>query len=268
MTFVRERAEKFDIGRVVSRTAGTIRGNLTSFYLLALVSCGAPLALVQMLRLGSLAHVEATSAFASVFSLTALLGSLVSIVANALCNSLLISGALAAFDGRPPAISDQVRTGLAVVLPVIGIQILSGIAIGASTVLLVAPGLIVACMLCVAVPAEVGERAGVLGALSRSAALTKGHRWSIFGTLILFWLALVVTGAVIALFVGPIFFGGLGKSYLTTEVRPLAYVGVIAMAFVSAAYTTVASVGLAALYAELRLVKEGPKTQSLAEVFA
>jgi hypothetical protein len=268
MTFERERAEKFDLGRVVSRTLGTIQSNLATFYALALVSCGLPVALVQMLRVGAMAHIDPASAFASMFNSAALLVWLVSIIARAFCNSLLIAGALAALDGRPQTINGQVRAGVAVVLPVIGIELLCWIAVTATTMLLIVPGIIVACMLSVALPAEVAERTGVLGALSRSAALTKGHRWSIFGTLALYIVALGVVGAIVSLVVGPIFFGGFGKSYLTAEGGPLAYVGVIVMALVSAAYAMVSAVGFAALYTELRLVKEGPKTQSLSEVFA
>jgi hypothetical protein len=268
MTFLRERVEKFDLGRIVSRMLGTLQDNLAAFYALALISSGVPSALLQMLQLGSMAPAEHSSPFGSVFSATAVLGGLVGIVAKAFCNCFLISGALAAFDGRPLAVGAQVRAGLAVVLPVIGIQILSGIAIGATSLLLVVPGLIVACMLCVAVPAEVAERTGVLGALSRSANLTKGHRWSIFGVLLLFFVAIGVVSVIIGLVFGLVFFGGFGKSYLTAGAGPLAYIGVIVMAFVSAAFTMLSAVGLASLYAELRLVKEGPQTQSLADVFA
>lgn len=268
MTFVRERPEKFDLGRVVSRTVGAIQGNVAAYYALALVTVGLPTALLQVFRVGSLAHVEATSALAAAFSGAALLGGLVAIVAKAFCSCFLISGALAALEGRSLTIGEQVSRGLSFVLPVIGIQILSGLAMGATFVLLIVPGLIVMCMLSVAIPAEVAERTGVVGALSRSAVLTKGHRWSIFGLLVLYWVALVVVGAIVGLVVGMAFFGGVGKSYLTTDGSPLAYIGVIVMALVSAAYTMVSSVGLAALYAELRLVKEGPQTNSLAEVFA
>jgi hypothetical protein len=268
MTYVRERTEKFDLGRVVSRTVSVTLDNLAPFSAIALVTTGVPVALVEMLRLGSLAHVDATSAFASMFSLTALIAALVSYVAKAFCYAFLISSALAALDGRRQAYGAQLRAGLAVVLPVIGIEIVSGIAIGAASLLFIIPGLMVACRLSVVLPAAVAERTGVFSALARSGVLTKGHRWSIFGVLALYFVALIIIGAIISLIVGPLFFGGIGKSYLTTEGSPLSFVGVIITALVSAAYTMVSSVGLAALYAELRLVKEGPKTESLAEVFA
>jgi len=266
MTFVRERAEKFDLGRIVSRTLQTIQANLAAFYALALVSYGAPSALVQMLQVGSIAHLDHSSPFGSVFSATAVLSGLVSFIAKAFCSCFLISGALASLEGRPQTVGAQVRAGLPVVLPVIGIQILSGIAIGATSLLLVVPGFIVLCMLSVAVPAEVAERTGVLGAMSRSAVLTKGHRWSILGVLALFFVAIGVIGAVIGLVVGLVFYGG--KSYLNADASPLAYVGVIVTALSSALFTMLSSVGVAALYAELRLVKDGPQTQALAEVFA
>jgi len=268
MTFQRERAETFDLGRIVSRTFGTIQSNLAAFYALALVCSGVPTALLQMVRLGAGAHADPASAVAMMSNYSVLLGALVSVIAKAICSCFLISGALAAFEGRRQTIGDQVRAGLAVILPVFGIEILSWIAIGATSLLLVVPGFIVMCMLSVAVPAEVAERAGVIGALSRSAALTKGRRWSIFGALLLYFLVIAFTGGIITLVAGLFFFGGVNKTYLTAENGLLAYVGVIVMAIVTAAYTMIGAVGLAALYAELRLVKEGPQTQSLAEVFA
>jgi uncharacterized membrane protein len=217
-----------------------------------------------MLQVGAVAHTDRTSALST--GIVLLVG-LVSFVAKAFCNSFLISGALASLDGRPQTIGDQVRTGLAVVLPVIGIEILSSLAITATLVLLIVPGLIVACM-CVSVPAAVAERTGVIDAMSRSSDLTKGNRWSIFGALALYFVAIIILNAIIALVVGLIFFGGVSKTYLTTEGSPLAYIGVIVMAFVTAGFTVLSAVALAALYAELRLVKEGPKTNALAEVFA
>jgi hypothetical protein len=48
----------------------------------------------------------------------------------------------------------------------------------------------------------------------------------------------------------------------------MSYIGVVVTTFITAALAMVSAVGAAALYTELRLVKEGPQTRSLDEVFA
>lgn len=268
MTFVRERAEKFDLGRVVSRTFGVIQSDLPMFYAIALVCAGLPIALVQMLQVGSFAHGDFTSPFARVFTLTAVAGSVVTLLARALSDCLLVSGAMAAIDGRKSPFEAQLRASLPLILPVIGIYILSIIAISVGMILLFVPGLIAMCMLSIAVPAEVAERPGVIGALSRSADLTRGHRWAIFGLLLLYAVAIWALTSGVALITGLLFFGGVGKTYFNAEGGPLAYIGVVVTTLVTAAVTMVSAVGVAALYTELRLVKDGPQTQSLDEVFA
>jgi hypothetical protein len=266
MTFVRERSEKFDLGRVVSRTLGTIQSDFATFYAVALV-CGLPTALAQMLQVGTVAPGVFRSPWAA-FSPWVLLGVLIYIFARAFCDCLLIGNALAAFNGRKQPFDVQLRNGLAVILPVIGIYLLSLLAIAAASTLLLVPGLIVMCMLCVAIPAGVAERTGVIGALSRSVALTRGWRWPIFGTLVLYIVAVWIVSGIVALIAGLLFFGGVGKSYLTVQGSPLAYVGIVVSTLITAVVTMISAVGLAALYAELRLVKEGPQTNALAEVFA
>jgi hypothetical protein len=221
-----------------------------------------------MLQVGNFAHGGYASPLAAVFNLTAVVGSLVIVLARALSDCLLVLGALAAIDGRSPTFDAQVRAGLTIVLPVIGIYILSVFAIAACFVLLFVPGVIVMCMLCVAIPAEAAERRGVIGALSRSADLTRGHRWSIFGLLVLYGLAAWLISIVVGLVAGLLFFGGVSKTYLTADGGAMSYIGVVVTTFITAALAMVSAVGAAALYTELRLVKEGPQTRSLDEVFA
>lgn len=51
--------------------------------------------------------------------------------------------------------------------------------------LLLIPGLILMCLWSLVVPACVLERLGPLSSLSRSARLTKGYRWPVFGLILL-----------------------------------------------------------------------------------
>ena len=76
---------------------------------------------------------------------------------------------------------------------VVDVAFVTGVMVGIGFVLLVVPGLILACMFFVAVPVAVVERPGVFEALARSGRLTRGHRVPILGVLVAtFYLALYV----------------------------------------------------------------------------
>jgi hypothetical protein len=87
--------------------------------------------------------------------------------------------------GRHAGIGKSLGVGLRRMLPTFGLFLVMSICIALGFVALIIPGIIVACMLYVAVPALVIEQNGIGRAMSRSAYLTKGSRWSIFGMLIL-----------------------------------------------------------------------------------
>jgi hypothetical protein len=104
------------------------------------------------------------------------------------------------------------------------------------------------------VPALVSERAGVFESLSRSAELTSGSRWRILGLLIIVTILLSMVG------------GAFGMVALVgTAENP----GVLAAATAIAATVTapVSAVMIASTYLELRNVKEGASTDSLAAIF-
>ena len=67
-----------------------------------------------------------------------------------------------------------------------------GVVVG--TILLIVPGLFLATIWAVSSPAIVFERLSVGSALQRSAALTEGFRWPVFGIVIVFFLASAIIG--------------------------------------------------------------------------
>jgi uncharacterized membrane protein len=83
---------------------------------------------------------------------------------------------------------DCLTTGLGRFFPVLGVAILTMLAIAGGLLLFIVPGLIVTCVLYVTTQVAVLERPGVFGALSRSSELTRGHRWQIFAIVLLVWL--------------------------------------------------------------------------------
>ncbi len=114
-------------------------------------------------------------------------------------------------------------------------------------------GIIVWCMLWVAIPVAVVERPGVLAALRRSRELTRGYKGSIFGILFLLHL---ITGA-IAFFLGKI----LGAAVEDAWTVLLISQGIEAV--LGGVHAVSAAVG----YHDLRQAKEGVGIEELVRVF-
>jgi hypothetical protein len=132
------------------------------------------------------------------------------------------------------------------------------IAIGIGWVLLFVPGVILMVMFWVYVPAIVVENAGVTECFGRSRALTRGHRWGIFGMFLL--LGVVIAGLELILFTQ------------VEDVQAMAMAmtsgwmlwGISAVSVVITAYAAVlTSVG----YYYLRAEKEGVLIEDIAKVF-
>jgi hypothetical protein len=141
-------------------------------------------------------------------------------------------------------------------LPMIGVALLAFLLMGFATLLLVVPGIIVYCMLYVAVPAVVVERPGVMGALSRSAELTKGYKMSIF----LAALVLVVMSAVLGGFIGGV---GVATMILTNG----SHAFIVAMWAVTVLTGGWMAVAAAVTYHDLRVDKDGVQVDDLAAIF-
>lgn len=78
-----------------------------------------------------------------------------------------------------------IAKGVSTLWGALGVALVGSIAIVGGLVLLLVPGIIVACMYYVSVPASIVERPGVIGALRRSQELTQGHKGQVFGLLVI-----------------------------------------------------------------------------------
>jgi len=104
---------------------------------------------------------------------------------NILVSSALVYGVVMELKGEHASMLDCLGTGLARFFPVLGVAILTMLAIGGGLLLLLVPGLIVTCVLYVTTQVAVLERPGLFGALSRSSELTRGYRWQIFALVLI-----------------------------------------------------------------------------------
>jgi hypothetical protein len=151
---------------------------------------------------------------------------------------------------RPVRLGAMLGAGFRRALPLVGAGLLAYIAVLAGTLLLVVPGVIVACGLSVALPAVVIERIGPIVALRRSWTLTRGHRFTIFVAALV--LGLVIFGANLATQVG------------MTLLGPLAVLVLLPVQLVLVSLPVLLP---AVAYHDLRAAKEGTPTEELARVF-
>jgi hypothetical protein len=144
------------------------------------------------------------------------------------------------------------------IVPVILVAIVSAILVWIGLILLIVPGIIIAMMLCMAIPVVMVEGPGVFASLSRSRALTKGYRWHIFGTFLVALIATTIVTMLLGVVIGivTIFMGELGAT-----------IGTFANLALQLFTTVFLAVVLAVAYHDLRVAKEGVSTAQLAAVF-
>ena len=245
MTAMAQPAE-LDIGGVIRDIIGVLQRNLTPFLLLAAILVGIPsvltgLAQTMYLGAGGWSHLP-SFAFAG----------LIRLVASLILQAALIYGAVTDLNGRRASVSQCLSVGLNDFLPLFGIGLLAGIAICIGLMFLIVPGVILAVMWCVAVPAFVAERMPVMESFGRSVRLTEGNRWRIFALFVIFALASAVLSAVVG---------------AVTVFAPFAFREVVVQPIVAVITGLVGATGAAVLYVELRRIKEGVDPARIATGF-
>jgi len=172
-------------------------------------------------------------------------------VLNAISEAVILYSAFQRLSGRPFQPGEAFQRALARFLPLVGLGLLVGLAVGIGFMLLIVPGVILLVMWAVGVPACVVEGLGATESLSRSSALTKGYRWPILG--IMFVVGLV---------------NWIGTIILTLA---LSAAGPVVLALVTLVWTAAWAVYwncvLVMIYHDLRVAKEGLNTQQIASVF-
>lgn len=257
MTLADASPRKLDLGRVFGDTFAVIRRQAVPLLGVTFVLSYLPSLLGALLAQG--ARPTAAAPFAAygdpLYSLLSLVGFFLGAYAIACQYDIAISD----LEGRRPVLSEVFRNAVGKMLPVVGAILLLFLGVALGLIMLIVPGVIVAVMWIVALPAVVAETSNPVKALGRSRALTKGSRWRIFGLLLLLWiLVLVVEG---------VFFGGAAASGAFLRG---AKGGLLTLALVSLfgfVLSVCVTVGSAALYMQLRELK-GAGGEAVAQVFA
>jgi hypothetical protein len=242
---------EFRVGRVLGESFNVLFKDLWKFLLLALVAL-LPSALLMLAVSGSAAGLGPSPNIQGASLGILLIDVPLGILCYALSLAGTLYGALQDMRGRPFELGAAFGVAFSRFFPVLGATICFGFAIMLGSILLVVPGMMVLAACYVALPACVMEGLGPFESLSRSTALTKGHRWKVFGIFVV----IVVVSAVI---------GGL------LGVVSMAIGGPVAAMVVNfvwnAFYAAYNSVAIAVMYHDLRVLKEGIDIDRIAAVF-
>jgi len=159
-------------------------------------------------------------------------------------------------DGRTVPIWTSIKFGLRGVLPALFLAVLTNVAQQVPGGGFVSSFL--TCIYFVAAPAAVGEKLNPFTAFSRSAELTKGRRWGIFG--LTFLLGLMLVGLLLIWIVPMIRDGSIdsASSMLNHSIAVVVILGV---------FQTFTGVAQAVSYALLRQDKDGVSHADLARIF-
>jgi hypothetical protein len=184
-----------------------------------------------------------------------------STISQSVATGAITYGVVMSLRKTPASLVDCFGKGMSRMLPSIVVGIVAGLCVGVATIALIVPGLIVACVLYVAVPASVIESPGIGGALSRSAELTRGHRWGIFGLAIIVGVAALGLTWVNEHKVIPSLVTG------STSLSMIKFKAVLSLLLQYVLTATFAGVMASVTYYLLRSEKEGTNIDQIGSVF-
>jgi hypothetical protein len=252
----------FRMGRVVTRTFNVLGDKFVPYATIAAFFVSPPMLVSYLIARSFPVYVGVFSPQFVRYYAYLLLNSLFQVLLTYFFRAILVQDSIARFDGDSTGL-DEAWSSVARAFPrLLGVAIVVAIGYLIGIALLLVPGLVLYSMWSVAIPACIIEKRSIGGALSRSAELTRGHRWPIFGLVLTFWMIAYVVGLAVRAVTG---FGFLPGSHTVIPGNVDYWVG---MALVSALIAPIYAVGIASIYYELRTIKEGAGSQHLAEVFA
>lgn len=266
-----EAKPQFDISRVFNLTFGAIRRNFISFTIASFIVVGIPQILFGLapLLMGvfDTASEDMLGAMAPIIVL-GLLSSLVIILLQFILQGAIIHASMQDFNDETAPFRDSVRVARKYIWPLIGFAILATLGILAGMIMFIIPGVILMLMWMVGIPALIIEETGVSGAFTRSADLTSGYKWWIFLLIIIFAIIGSIISAAGAVIAAPL--GGSLQEVLMSGgslTAPYLIMSALINAVVQTFSTLVSAAGTAAIYYELRRIKEGVGPKSIGAIF-
>jgi hypothetical protein len=234
----------FRVDRVFRQTSAVFSRNFPIFFAVTAVA-RVPDLLVS--KLGSPTAVTSSSGM-----LWRLLDVFVFIVCSTLAEAVVLRAAFEDMRGRRAQLTKSIRAVLGSTVSVVGLAMFMAFGIMVGAFFLVVPALFLLTMWYVATPACVVERLTVSKSIDRSAQLTRGHRYKIFGMIMFLFIADAVGAGILDAVLR------LGGSAVLTKT------GVFIWNSAWAAFYAVFGV---VTYHDLRVAKEGTDIHQIASVF-
>ena len=262
---------QFEVGRVLGRTFSVIKHNFVKFGLLCFVVVGIPLFLVGFWPLfiyggeGMMSDGEVSGELFFATVIGSVIGFFVYVVAYSVVSAILTHVCFKDFADEEVSLKRSSRTALALFLPLVGVLFIYFLGLMVGFMLLIIPGIFLLLGWYLVIPVLLVEKTGVLETLSRSWELTKGYkRWILLVTIILTIISFVFS-IVITLFSVP--FGDPNTAALTGASVTFWVVNSFVSALAHCFAVMINSAAVAAMYFEIRDLKEGITPESIASVF-
>jgi hypothetical protein len=189
---------RLPVGGLVAKSIGIYFGNLLPFVALSAIAL-APW-IVMLFYLEAQPRPETATAPRSVWDATPtgpeLVATLLQQIGTLVLTGALTFGVVQKLRGMQADLGQTLAIGVKSFLRVLLIGIVYGVLVCIGLLVFVVPGLMLMTIFYVALPAAVLESKGIGASLSRSADLTRGNRWPIFGAVVLFWLLILVVSTV------------------------------------------------------------------------
>jgi hypothetical protein len=205
------------------------------------------------------ATVEPTLSSLASFQTTALIAAVAEMALAFIAQAAVVYGTVEHLAGRKVSTGASLARGLSMVGPVLGVALATTLLVAIGLVALLVPGLILMCMYFVAVPSAVIERIGIGEAMRRSAELTKGYRWHIFGAALVIGLMENIVTRVLS----SVFISGNSIEAIVSGLKTFGYVTLVLSIFFGAFRAVLSAVA----YSKLRRSREGVDAQELARIF-
>lgn len=271
MTSSYQTRQQFDIGRVIERTFGAVGANIVPLSIAALVLTGVP-AFIWAIAERALRSGEtfATGVDFTTGIVAGAIGLVISVVCGVLLQGAVTYAVVADLQGRKATLGDSFSAAMRSFWVLLALGILSGLAIGLGLLLLIVPGIILSLLWFVIGPVAVAERAGVSKAFARSRDLTRNHRWWLLLLAVIFVIASgflsFILNMIVMVAAGGAAFAAGGTESLG-DMSVVSYVALALTTAIEAIVSMVGAAGVAAVYVELRAVKEGAGHTSVAAIF-
>lgn len=186
-------------------------------------------------------------------------GIIAAVIVGALVQAASFNTTISDIAGRTTTLEEDLKVGLGKWIPLILVSILYTLAFAFGFVLFVVPGIMIALAFSQVLAVVIAEKGGFMSAFTRSRFLTRNNRWRLFGLWAVVWVAYMVLSGILT---------GLTGGFSPRAGEGAGALVSIGLSLVESLFASAAGYCLqAAIYAELRRIKDGVGAADLGAVF-